>query len=108
MRNAGYIILISAALHVAGVAMAGFSGESLSLLIPVAIYLLLFAGLARGMMGVAWIALIAMLGGAAGAIVELYSVSVLPEWALWGILGADLVAAVLLFGAIWRGQHQTS
>lgn len=105
MRAAGYLLLVSAALHVVGVALAGFS-EAALLLAPVAVYVVLFAGLARGMMWVAWLAFVAMLVGSAGAIAELNVPSPLPAPVLWGILAADLAAAVLLFGAIWRGRPE--
>jgi hypothetical protein len=104
MQLAGYFILISAALHVAGVALAGFAGDTLFLLGPAALYAMLYAGLARGMMWVAWIAFVAMLGGSMGAISELFAVSPVPAWVFAGILGTDICAAILLFGAIWRGR----
>jgi len=104
MKLAGYFILFSVALHVAGVALAGFASGSLFLLGPAIFYVLLFAGLSRGMMWVAWIAFIAMLVGAMGALSELYAVSPVPDWVFAGIFGADICAAVLLFGAIWRGH----
>jgi len=104
MRNAGYFLLISAALHVVGVVVSGFAPEVLILLGPAVLYVLLFAGLARGMLWVAWIAFVCMLGGTAGTIVELVGSSVIEAWVLWGILGADVIAALLLFGAIWRGR----
>lgn len=104
MQLAGYFILLSAALHVLGVAFAGFVSGSLFLLGPAALYVLLYAGLVRDMMWVAWIAFVAMLGGPIGALSELYAGSPVPSWVFGGIFGADLCAAVLLFGAIWRGQ----
>jgi len=103
MRQAGYFLLASAGLHVIGWVLSGFAFDSLFLLLPPVIYILLFAGLARGMMWVAWVAFLCMLGGAAGTIAELNSASAVPDWVLWGILGADLAAAVLLFAAIWMG-----
>ncbi|WP_333714201.1 hypothetical protein [Yoonia sp.] len=104
MQLAGYFILVSAALHVAGVAVAGFAAGSLVLLVPAALYVLFYAGLARRLIWVAWIAFIAMLGGSMGAISELYAASPVPDWVFAGILGADICAAILLFGAIWRGR----
>jgi len=105
MRNAGYMLLISAAFHVAGFVLGGFAMPFL--LFPVLVYCLLFAGLARGMLWVAWIALICMIGGIAGTIVELFGPSLVPEWALWSILAADSAALVLLFAAIWTGPKTT-
>lgn len=105
MRRAGAFLLLSAALHVLGVILTGVAGESLILLGPAILYVLLFAGLARGMMWVAWTALICMLGGAAGTVAELASQPIAPIWVLWGILIADLIAAVLLFRVIWTGRE---
>jgi hypothetical protein len=105
MRIAGYFLLLSAALHIVGVVLEGESG-SLFLLGPAALYVMLFAGLSRGMIWVAWLAFICMLGGAAGTVAELSGTTPLaPVWVLWGIFGADLIAAVLLFAAIWSGRH---
>jgi len=102
MRTAGAFLLLSAALHLVGVALEGFRPESLFLLGPAVLYVALFAGLARNMIWVGWIAFICMLGGAAGAVAELANAPIAPRWVLWGILGADLVAAVVLFAAIWN------
>lgn len=105
MRNAGNMLLISAALHVVGYWLSGFAMPFL--LFPVLVYCLLFAGLARGMLWVAWIALICMIGGIAGTIIELFGPSLVPAWVLWGILAADAAALVLLFAAIWAGPKAT-
>lgn len=104
MRQAGYCILISAALQGVALGFAGFAEETRHLLFPAVLYVLLYAGLARGKMWVAWLAFISLLGGSAGALSELLSASSVRDWVLWGILGADLLAAFLLFGAIWAGR----
>ena len=104
MRNAGYLILLSAVLHVAGVALAGFSAGTLVLILPALTYVVLYVGLARGWMPVAWLAFVAMLVGAAGAVAELAGVPIISSWVLWGILAADLAAAGLIFAAIWKGK----
>lgn len=103
MRRAGYALLVSAALHLLGLVLVDFASESLFLLGPAVLYVVLFAGLARGKMWVAWTAFICMLGGAAGTVAEFGGAPMAPIWVLWGILGADLLAAALLFGAIWAG-----
>lgn len=106
MRTAGAFLLLSAALHLVGVALEGFRSESLFLLGPAVLYVGLFAGLARNMIWFAWIAFICMLGGAAGTFAELVSEPIAPRWVLWGILGADLAAAVVLFAAIWNWRKE--
>lgn len=106
MKLAGFVILLSAALHVVGVAMAGFAPSTLFLLVPAAVYVLFFLGLSRGKMWVAWLAFIAMLIGVSGAMSELFGASLVPDWVFWGIIAADGVAAILLFGAIWAGRKE--
>lgn len=106
MRAAAILLLISAALHVIGVILAGFAPGTLFLLLPAVIYLALCAGLAREKMWVAWIAFICMLGGLAGVLAELLGASPITEWVLWGILATDAIAASVLFGAIWQGRTQ--
>lgn len=109
MRIAGYVLLVSSALHVLGVALAGFAPETLVLLLPAVFYLALCAGVTRGMIWVAWIAFICMLGGAAGALNALFGAWPIPPWIFWGIFAADMVAALLLFAGIWSGRsHRNS
>ncbi len=108
MKIAGYALLLDAALQVAAVAAAGFPGGTLPLLIAAAIYVLLSAGLARGMMWVAWLAFIVVIVGSAATISGLFAPSPMPDWALWGGLAANVAALVLLFGAIWSGPKSGS
>ena len=103
MRIAGYFLLVSAVLHVVGVALAGFAGETLILLVPTVFYVVLFAGLARGKMWVAWITFICMVIGSAGALSALFGGWPIPAWVFGGILAADVITALLLFVAIWAG-----
>ncbi|WP_084864161.1 hypothetical protein [Salibaculum halophilum] len=105
MKTAGVFLLISSALHVAGAVLSGFAPVGQFLLFPAVLYLALYAGLARGMLWVAWLGFICMLGGMAGTILELAAPGPVPAWVLWGILGADLAAAVALFAAIWAGPR---
>lgn len=103
MRQGGYFLLASAGLHVIGWALSGFSSGTVFLLGPAGLYILLFAGLARSLMWVAWIAFCCMVIGAAGTFAELFRASPVPDWVFWGIIAADLTAAMLLFAAIWVG-----
>ena len=103
MTRAGYFILLGAALHVAGNAAAGFAPGALALLLPVAIAVLLHAGLVRGLPLVAWIAFIMAIAATAVAVADLTASSSVPDWALWGVVVAMTGAVVLLFGVLWRG-----
>jgi len=96
MNTAGMFLLASAALHVVGSILSGFSTVGLFLLFPAVLYTAFWFGLRRGLTWVAWIALVCMLGGMAGTIVELLKVSSIPDLILWGIIAADFGAAVFL------------
>lgn len=104
MKTAGVFLLVSAALHVVGAGLSGFAPIGQVLLLPAVLYLALYAGLARGMLWVAWLTFLCMMGGMAGTILELAGHGPVPGWVLWGILAADLGAAVALFAAIWAGR----
>lgn len=104
MKTAGYFVLISAALHVVGVALSGFASSTLFLLGPALLYVLLYAGLARNMMWVAWLTFITMLIGASAALSAFFEATPVPSWVFMAIVAADLIAALLLFGAIWAGR----
>lgn len=105
MREAGYFLLLSAALHVAGGALSNFGGGVGATLFPAVLYIVLFAGLARGWMLAAWLAFLAVIAGIAACIGALYGPTIAPAWINWAILGSNSVAAVLLFGAIWTGNR---
>ncbi|SHH98481.1 hypothetical protein [Marivita hallyeonensis] len=99
--TAGYFLLLSAVLHVIGSFLSGFTTVGLFLLFPAALYTAFFFGLRRGLDWVAWLALVCMLGGMAGTVLELTKASSVSGWILWGILAADFCAAVLLGRMIW-------
>ncbi|MGF1456931.1 MAG: hypothetical protein ACFB6R_16310 [Alphaproteobacteria bacterium] len=104
MVKAGYFLLLSSALHLVGFALTGFNAGNLFLVFPAALYVAFFFGLSRDLIWVAWLAFICMLGGMAGTVFELYRTSLVPDWVLWGILGADFTVAVLLAAALWAGR----
>jgi hypothetical protein len=101
MNTAGIFLLASALLHVAGSILSGFSSVGLFLLFPAVLYTAFYFGLRRGLIWIAWIALVCMLGGMAGTVFELQKASSVPDWILWGIIAADLAAAVFLTRAIF-------
>jgi len=100
MRTAGNFLLASAVLHVFGSILSGFSTVGVFLLFPAVLYTAFYFGLRRGLIWVAWTALICMLGGMAGTVLELVRMSSVPDWILWGILAADLAAATFLARAL--------
>ncbi|MEQ6250308.1 hypothetical protein ABMC89_15540 [Sulfitobacter sp. HNIBRBA3233] len=104
MRVAGKFLLASAALHILGAFLSGWSDVGIFLLFPALLYTAFYVGLRRGLGWVAWIALLCMLGGMGGTLLELLGVSSVPDWILWGILAADFGAAVFLVRAISAGR----
>ncbi|QFS81719.1 hypothetical protein FIU97_02925 [Roseivivax sp. THAF40] len=101
MITAGHFLLASALLHVIGSALTGFSSLGLFLLFPAVLYSAFYFGLRMGLVWVAWLALVCMLGGMGGTVLELVNQSPIPTWILWSILIADLGAAVFLVRALW-------
>ena len=104
----GIFLLISAGLHVVGSALTGFAGVGLFLLFPAVLYTGFYFGLLRGIIWVAWVALICMLGGMAGTAYELVRASPIADWVLIGIIAADLGAAILLTRLLWRTYKRPS
>ena len=100
--RAEYFLLLSAALHVVGSVLTGFQGIGLFLLFPAVLYTAFSVALHKGVRWVAWVALVCMIGGMAGTAWELIRASIIPDWVLWGIIAADLGAAVLLVRIVWR------
>lgn len=100
MKTAGVFLLISAVLHILGSALSGFSPVGLFLLFPAALYTAFYFGLRRGLGWVAWLALVCMVGGIGGTVVELFKVSSIPDWVLLGVVAADLCAATFLARAL--------
>lgn len=88
-------------LHVVGSFLSGFSTVGVFLLLPATLYAAFYYGLCQQIKWVAWIALICMLGGIAGTVLELLKVSSVPNWILWGIIAADFAAAALLARVIF-------
>ncbi|MEL7100027.1 MAG: hypothetical protein AAGM84_14470 [Pseudomonadota bacterium] len=107
MRHAIPPLLFSAVLHVLGLALSGFAVSSLFLLFPAALYTVLCVGLWRGVTAVAWIALICMIGGAAGTAYEFAGPLMAPAPVLIGIILADLTAGTLLARALIRRTART-
>jgi hypothetical protein len=101
MKIAGIFLLVSAALHVVGSLLSGFSAVGMFLIFPAVLYTAFYFGLRRGLTWVAGIALICMLGGMAGTALELVRDSSVPDWILWSIIAADLAAATFLTRAIF-------
>lgn len=106
MRSAVIPLLISAALHVLGFALAGFASQSLFLLFPAGLYCLLSLGLLRNMTWVAWVVLVCMLGGSAGIVIEFAGPLMAPAPVLIGIILADLVTAGLVVRALWHARRR--
>jgi hypothetical protein len=103
-RFAALLLLLSAVLHIVVIIVSG--GGFLAPMIAGAImWFVIGAGLQRGMRWLAHIAfLLAMIGGVYVMGVGMGQTG-LTQYALFGIIAADWIAAVLLFGALWKSPH---
>lgn len=104
MRIVSYLIWLSAALHLAGIALGGFGAEALKLLAPAALFALLGFLLWRGLRGVGWAALVLLLGSAAAALGNAVAPGAVPEALFAAICAVNLVAAAVVFLRLWRGR----
>lgn len=102
MKLAGYLVFLSAALHLLAVLMAGFEADVLMLLTATIFYIVLGIGLLRGRRAVGWLTFFTMIIGIAFATSDLLGVSHVPDWTMSGILLADLAALGVLFAVLWR------
>ena len=101
-RIAAFFMLVSAVLHMFAFTVGGLSTAAL-MLIPIGvIYLLIAAGLNRGKRWLAWITFfVAGIGGSI-ALGLSFGAGPVPSWWYLGITAADWIAAIALFGALWR------
>lgn len=101
-RTGGVFLLISAALHIIAPVLSGFASASLMLAGVGIVYVILTAGLMRGMRWVAYIVFLVMLIGLNGAISGYFAPGATPAWLYLGIIIANIACIVFLFGALWR------
>jgi len=107
IRTAGWLLLFSGVLRLAGAALRGFggSGGGLGLAAAGLFFLALGLGLRRGGRRLAYLAFLAAGFAPAFAIGGLYAAAALPlAWSLL-VIAADAAAAVALFIALWRAPR---
>ncbi|MEO1701572.1 MAG: hypothetical protein AAFR71_05915 [Pseudomonadota bacterium] len=108
MRYAIFLILLSAVLHVALWALSGFASDSRFLLVGAVIHCLLALALITQIWGSRWIAFMIMLATSAVALGSFVAPPLEPYWIFGLIFIVHMIAAVLLFGAIWAGRPKTN
>ena len=105
--RAALMLLLSAVLHIVVIVVSA-GGYVMPMLVGAIGWFLIGAGLQRGLR---WLAHIAFLLAMIGAVVALgYAMGAfgLVAMAFWAIVAADLLAAILLFGALWRAPTTTA
>ena len=103
-RMAALLLLVSALLHLVVIAVSG-GGFLVPMIGGAIMWFVIGAGLQRGMRWLAYIAfLLAMIGGVYAMGVGMGQTG-LTQMALFGIMAVDWIAAVLLFGALWKAPH---
>lgn len=106
-RLAALLLLVSAALHIVVIAVSG-GGFLVPMIVGAVMWFVIGAGLQRGLRWLAHIAfLLAMIGGVYAMGTGMGQTG-LTRMALFGIMAADWIAAVLLFGALWKSPKQVS
>lgn len=103
-RMAALLLLVSALLHLVVIAVSG-GGFLVPMIGGAIMWFVIGAGLQRGMRWLAYIAfLLAMIGGVYAMGVGMGQTG-LTQMALFGIMAVDWIAAVLLFGALWKAPQ---
>lgn len=97
LKLGGQFVILSGLLHFVAVAF----GDATVMGIAGALYVLIGAGLTRGMRWLGYIAFIMMIFGSVFAYGFL-TTSPAPQWVLLAIIAADLLAALNLFVALWK------
>lgn len=99
---AALFIALSAALHLIALPLGAWEGFGWVFVAIAAYYAVLIAMLLRGWRWAAYLAYLCMLIGGVGAFAEVWRSD--PAWAYAAIMGADFIAAALLFVPLWRGR----
>lgn len=101
LKLAGQFVFLSALLHLLAFGLAGFVPFGWAMLAVAVFYTLLAMGLTRGMRGLGYLVFVLLLIGTVGGLIQVGTVRV-PDWSIWAILAADLLALINLFVALWR------
>ncbi len=101
-RAAAIPIGISATLHLLAFVVEGFSAFAGAMFVVGIVYLAIAYGLRQGRRWLAWISFFIMLAGMIAA----YSTAGygLHFWWWMAIAIADLIAAIVLFGTLWKSK----
>ncbi len=95
-------LLLSAALHIVAPLISGFVVEALVLALVGVVYGICAFGLSRGMRWLAHVMYLVLFLGGIFALGNIWSVGPVPGWIYLGIVIANALAVLALFGALWR------
>ncbi len=99
-RTAALPVLASAVLHVLAFVVDGFTAMAGAMVVIGLVYAAIAWGLRKGWRWLAWISFFVMLFGMIAAYAS--AGMGLHGWWYMAIALADLIAAILLFGALWK------
>ena len=103
-RIGAIFFLISGLLHVLAFLVGGFSSDATRLIPIGVIYGLIAFGLFQGWRWLAYAAFLIALIGSIAALAFSLGTGAVPTWWWIAILIADVLAAIGLFGALWRAR----
>lgn len=101
LKLAGQFVFLSAVLHLVAFVMTGFVPIGWWMLAVAVFYTGLSMGLTRGMRALGYAVFVLLLIGIVGGLIQVGSVPV-PDWSIWAIIAADLLAVLNLFVALWK------
>lgn len=102
--TAAPLVFLSGLLHLPVFAVDGMTGFAGAMAVIGLVYIAIAAGLRRGWRWLSWIAFLAMAFGAVAAYIAAGTDASLHRWLFLAIAIIDLLAAIILFGALWRSR----
>ena len=97
-------LVVSIAFHLITALFAGFSQLMLQMLVASVIYVGFVMGLMSGRRWVAWIAFLVLPIGLVIATFNATSMDGILATLFWGIVAADVIALLGIFGVLWRNK----
>lgn len=101
LKAAGQFLFLSGILHIPALFLSGFAPVGWFMMGVAVFYIAVSAGLTRGLRWLGYVAFVCMLGGMAGAYIQVGTIPV-PDWLIWTIIAVDALVLINLFVALWR------
>ncbi|MEZ5812944.1 MAG: hypothetical protein R3D45_16160 [Rhizobiaceae bacterium] len=106
--TAAPLVFLSGLLHLPVFVADGMTAFAGAMAVTGLIYIAIAAGLRRGWRWLSWIAFLVMTFGAVAAYILAGSDASLHRWLFLAIAVVDVLAAIVLFGSLWRAREKVA